>query len=208
METAKKGKIDYKKISDVLSVAGILFTIIFMIWCYKMGFLTDREKMRAYFAEYPVWGDLLFIVFQAVQVVIPIIPGGVSTVAGVAIYGTVRGFIYNYIGICAGSIIVFLLAKKYGRDLMRRMFKQKLIDRYDKWTETNQRFKKMFAFAIFFPVAPDDYLCYLAGTTSMSLKTFVIIILLGKPASIFIYSMGVDMILQWLFGFIGNGGII
>lgn len=198
----EKKKLDYKKISDVLSILGIALTIVFMIWCYKMGFLTDREKMQAYFAAYPVWGDLLFILIQIIQVVIPIIPGGVSTVAGVAIYGTVRGFIYNYVGICIGSIIVFLLAKRYGRDLMNRMFKEKLINKYDKWTETNQRFKKMFAFAIFFPVAPDDFLCYLAGTTTMSLKTFTIIILLGKPASIFLYSMGVDKLLQWIFSLI------
>ena len=38
--------------------------------------------------------------------------------------------------------------------------------------------------AIFFPVAPDDFLCYLAGLTRMSLKKFSAIIFLGKPASI------------------------
>lgn len=197
-----KRKIDYKKISDVISVIGIVLTIVFMVWCYKMGFLTDREKMQAFFSQYPVWGDLLFILIQIVQVVIPIIPGGVSTVAGVAIFGPVKGFIYNYVGICIGSIIVFLIAKRYGRDLMNRLFSQKLIKKYDGWTETNKRFVKMFTFAIFFPIAPDDYLCYLAGTTTMKLKTFIIIILLGKPTSIFLYSMGLDQVLQWLFGFL------
>lgn len=203
MEVNKtKRKIDYKRIMDVISVIGIVATVVFMVWCYKMGFLTDRDKMQAFFAQYPVWGDLLFILIQIVQVVIPIIPGGVSTVAGVAIYGTVRGFIYNYIGICIGSIIVFLIAKRYGRDLMQRIFSQKLIKKYDGWTETNKRFTKMFTFAIFFPIAPDDYLCYLAGTTTMKLKTFILIILIGKPASIFLYSMGLDQVLKWVFSFI------
>ncbi|EAO61482.1 immunoreactive protein Se23.5, partial [Streptococcus agalactiae 18RS21] len=33
----------------------------------------------------------------------PVIPGGVTTVAGFLIFGPTLGFIYNYIGIIIGS---------------------------------------------------------------------------------------------------------
>lgn len=54
----------------------------------------------------------------------------------------------------------------------------------------------LFAAAIFFPVAPDDFLCYLAGTTPMRLGRFTSIILLGKPASIALYSLGLNVVFQ------------
>ena len=49
-------------------------------------------------------------------------------------------------------------------------------------------FEKFFALAIFFPVAPDDFLCYLAGVTKMSAKTYIAIIVLLKPFTILMYS--------------------
>ncbi|MEG0792254.1 MAG: TVP38/TMEM64 family protein, partial [Lachnospiraceae bacterium] len=55
----------------------------------------------------------------------------------------------------------------------------------------------VFAVLIFMPVAPDDLLCYLAGTTEMKLSTFLSIIVLGKPMSIFLYSVGLTAVLRF-----------
>ena len=52
-----------------------------------------------------------------------------------------------------------------------------------------KRFERLFALAIFFPIAPDDALCLMAGLTKMSVKKFTLIILLAKPASIYLYSL-------------------
>ena len=56
-----------------------------------------------------------FILFQIIQCVIPIIPGGFGCVIGVAVFGPVYGFIYNYISICMGSIINFFLLENMER---------------------------------------------------------------------------------------------
>lgn len=57
---------------------------------------------------------------------------------------------------------------------------------------------RLLRLTIFFPVAPDDLLCYIAGLTKMSLKKFVLIIFLGKPGSIFLYSLGLTGIMELL----------
>ena len=103
---------------------------------------------------------------------------------------------YNYVGICLGSLAAFLLAKCYGRPILTMMFRQETIEKYEKWT--NRHFARWFALAIFFPVAPDDFLCWLAGTTRMTLRRFSAIILLGKPASIALYSLGLSAAFQWV----------
>lgn len=70
-------------------------------------------------------------------------------------------------------------------------------EKYSNVTE-HKNFTKYFAIAIFLPLAPDDFLCYLAGTTKMKLRHFTIIILLGKPFAIAMYTFGLDFIMRKL----------
>ena len=79
---------------------------------------------------------------------------------------------------------------------MHKLFSEKTIQKYEQWTQEDKRFAKLFAAAIFLPVAPDDFLCYLAGTTNMDWKQFVLIILLGKPFAIAMYSLGLTVVFQ------------
>lgn len=186
----------YKRAVNIISMLGLILTAGFMYWAWKQGILTSQENMQKFIMGFGTAAGIIFVLIQIIQVIIPVIPGSVSCVAGVIVFGAGMGFVYNYVGICIGSILVFLIAKRYGRALMVKMFDKKLIDKYESWTEKNGRFTKLFALAIFLPVAPDDFLCYLAGTTRMKLKTFTAVILLGKPLSIAAYSMGLNLILQ------------
>ncbi len=186
----------YKRAVNIISMLGLILTAGFMYWAWKQGILTSQENMQKFIMGFGTAAGIIFVLIQIIQVIIPVIPGGISCVAGVIVFGAGMGFVYNYVGICIGSILVFLIAKRYGRPLMVKMFDKKLIDKYESWTEKNGRFTKLFALAIFLPVAPDDFLCYLAGTTRMKLKTFTAVILLGKPLSIAAYSMGLNLILQ------------
>ena len=45
----------------------------------------------------------------------------------------------------------------------------------------------------------DDFLCYLAGTTKMTWKQFTAVIVLGKPFSIALYSLGLTTAFKMLF---------
>ena len=76
-----------------------------------------------------------------------------------------------------------------GTYLKGSLYGQKQLDKYDGWTKNKERFDRMFALAIFLPVASDDFRCYLAGTTAMSWRRFVIIVSLGKPLAIAAYSL-------------------
>lgn len=185
-----------------LPLFGFVICAALAIWGYQTGVLTSRQAMEDFVNSCGVLGPLLFVLLQIVQVVIPILPGGISCLAGVILFGPIRGFLYNYVGICVGSMLAFAVSKSYGRPLLPKLFSQKLIDRYDHWTEGRGHFDRWFALAIFLPVAPDDFLCYLAGTTPMSWKKYTAIIWLCKPCSILAYSvllgLAWDQILQWI----------
>ena len=80
------------------------------------------------------------------------------------------------------------------------MFPREMIDRYDRWSNERGRFARWFAFLIFIPVAPDDYLCFLAGTTKISWRLYTAIILLCKPFAIAMYSLGLTVLFQQVLG--------
>ncbi|HCA4868981.1 TPA: TVP38/TMEM64 family protein, partial [Enterococcus faecium] len=110
---------------------------------------------------------------------------------------------YNYIGICIGSIIIFLLGRRYGKPFILSMISDKTYNKYIGWLDNQNRFEKLFALAIFLPVAPDDALCLMAGLTNMSVKRYTLIILIAKPLSIFLYSMALIYGGQYLSGLLG-----
>ena len=187
------------KIWNLVSLAGLLICVALAFWAYKNGILDSVDTLQAFIAKFGYGGMAIFVLIQIVQVVIPILPGGISCLGGVIFFGPWLGFVYNYIGICVGSCIAFGIARSLGRPVLYKMFPGKMIEKYLTWTELKGRFLKLFTLAIFLPVAPDDFLCYLAGTTNMTWKQFVTVIFLGKPFSIALYSLGLTTLFQVIF---------
>lgn len=183
---------------QVLSLAGLVACVILALWGWRTGVLTSQEQMQALVHSCGAVGVVLFILFQAVQVVVPVLPGGIGCLAGVLIFGPVWGFVYNYVGICIGSLAAFAVARNCGKPLLTMLFSEKTIAKYSRWAEERNRFARLFALAIFLPVAPDDFLCYLPGTTEMSWRQYTAIILLGKPFAIALYSLGLTVVWQHL----------
>ena len=183
---------------QILSLTGFAVSVGLAVWGWQSGVLTSQEQMETLVRSCGAAGVLLFILFQTVQVVVPVLPGGLGCLAGVLLFGPLWGFVYNYVGICIGSIVVFAVSRTCGKPLLTMLFSPKLIDKYRCWTEEKDRFARLFALAIFFPVAPDDFLCYLAGTTDMTWRRYTAIILLGKPFAIGLYSLGLTILWRQL----------
>lgn len=185
-----------KTVLQAVSLTGLALCVIAAVWGWRAGVLTSQERMAALVSGLGPAGALLFTAFQAVQVVVPVLPGGLGCLVGVLLFGPVWGFVYNYAGICLGSLMAFAVARNCGRPLLNLLFSEKTISRYAHWAGERQRFARFFAIAIFLPVAPDDFLCYLAGTTDMTWRRYTAIILLGKPFAIALYSLGLTVVWQ------------
>lgn len=189
-----QNRVTARTLLNLCTLTGLVGCALLVAYGWRHQLFTSQDALRAYISGLGLLGAVVFVAFQAVQVVIPILPGGLGCLAGVMLFGPWMGFLYNYLGICVGSVAAFLLARQYGRPLLAAMFKPGTIQKYEAWTA--RRFDGLFAAAIFFPVAPDDFLCYLAGTTTMRLRRFTAIILLGKPAAIALYSLGLNVAFQ------------
>lgn len=186
-----------KNIYNIIAVLVLVILTILGYIGYKRGLFNSIDTFRDFILSFGVWANIIFMFVQVTQIVVPIIPGGLTTVFGVVIFGPFWGFIYNYISICAGSMLVFFISRTFGKSIILNFFGEETYDKY-KHKIKDKTYEKFFAWAILLPVAPDDFLCYLTGLSDMSFKKYATIILLCKPPSIFIYSMGWAMGLEWI----------
>lgn len=175
----------------IATVLGLLLVAVFALYGYKNGIFESSHSFSSYILSFGISAALIFTLVQAIQVIIPILPGAIGCIAGVFAFGPVWGLIYSYIGICIGSLGAFLISKHFGIPIARKFIGGKKMDKYVDWLDKGKKFDKFFTLAILAPVAPDDILCFIAGLTKMSLKKFSIIILLCKPPAIAAYSLAI-----------------
>jgi len=173
----------------ISTILGLLVVTAFAVYGYHLGIFASSEVFSTYIISFGIAAAIIFTIVQAIQVVIPILPGAIGCVAGVFAFGPVWGLVYSYIGICAGSIAAFLISQHYGMPVVRKFVSRKKLDKYMNWLDKGNKFDKFLTIMILSPVAPDDILCFLAGLTNMTLKRFSAIILLCKFPAIAVYSL-------------------
>ena len=177
-----------KLILNILTIIGIVAVIFFIYFAVKERWFLDNEILLTKIKSFGLLAPLCFILIQIVQVVLPVIPGGASCLVGVMAFGAVGGFIYNYVGLVLGSICSFLLSRKFGMSIINKLFKEKDIKKaLDKIN--NSKSDLIFFLIILLPGLPDDLFCYISVITKMSLKKFTLIILIGKPLTLLVYSI-------------------
>lgn len=170
-----------------------LFCVL-MIKAYLDGSFHSVESFQNYIERFGIFGPLVLTVFQAVQVVIPMLPGFLGCAAGSVMFGPWTGFLCNYIGISAGSVAAFFLARHFGEPLVRDLFRSVKYDKWASWASGSRSYTAFLFLAMLLPLFPDDYLCYLTGLSKMKAGRFIWIIILGKPWCILAYSYGFSLI--------------
>ncbi len=97
---------------------GVLLAIsaVFVVLGWTGGHFDSADTFRQYVESFGLWGPLVLTLIQMLQVILPVLPGFLGCVVGAMLYGPVVGFLVNYIGISAGSIIAYFLARKYKSD--------------------------------------------------------------------------------------------
>lgn len=132
-----------RKIINCISIVGIIATIAVTIYFIRLGVFKDVDALRGLVGDSVILGPILFMLIQIIQVVIPIIPGGISCAAGVLIFGPFAGFIYNYVGIAIGSVIIFLLGRQYGKPFILSLVSDKTYNKYIGWLDNEKRFERL-----------------------------------------------------------------
>lgn len=149
---------------------------------YKSGWLekiNSVEDLRELLDSAGPLASVVYFVLQMMTVIIAPIPSNISMMAGALALGFWKAMILGVLAVIAGSVIVFLAARRLGRNAVQRFMDRGTMEKYLPVIEEKQ---DMFLFlTMLFPFFPDDAICMLAGLTNISLKRFTVIMACTRP---------------------------
>jgi len=164
----------------LLGIAILVALVVAVVrWSQPVyGLLSSQEEVRAWVEGMGAWGPAAIFALELAQSLMAPIPSpGIEAVAGY-LYGLGWGLLYCTAGIYLGSIITFLVARRYGRPLVVRLVGKRSMARVD---DLVRRGGSPFFFLIWLvPFAPDDVACVAAGLTCMSPRRFLLLMILGR----------------------------
>ena len=176
------------------AVTGLFFLLLLLSFAFFLngwagGHFKSVETLREYLSGFGAMGPLVLTLIQALQVILPVLPGFLGCIVGAMLFGSAGGFWINYIGITLGSIAAYWLARVYGVRLVKQMIPMEKYDKLIQWVNGRKSYSVILFLAILLPLAPDDFFCYFSGLTEMNSRKFTWIVILAKPWCILFYSL-------------------
>lgn len=169
-----------------LLAALVVFTYIGYEYCFKYSYvLKDPNIMKEIVLSYGDFSILVFIFMQILQVVVFFIPGELIQVSGGYIFGAFWGGVISLIGITLGSVMVYFIAKGYGKPLVEKLILKKEVKFFKKILDVGSKRIVVFMFYLV-PGIPKDALAYICGVSNISFKDFFMYSTLGRIPGIFI----------------------
>ena len=72
---------------EISTYIGTALLVGLLVWFWSQGYFSNPQALQMLFRQAGFIGPLLFIVVQIVRVIIPIIPGGLTSAIGVMAFG-------------------------------------------------------------------------------------------------------------------------
>ncbi|WP_141433152.1 TVP38/TMEM64 family protein [Bacillus sp. 03113] len=143
--------------------------------------------------EYRSFGPIAGILLPMLESFLPFLPLFLFVLANANAFGLWFGFLFSWIGACAGAIFVFLLIRKYGQKrLLSFIQKHKKVQKLMRWVESHG-FGPLFIL-LCFPFTPSALVNIVAGLSKISTPQYVLAVLIGKLVMIFTISfVGYDI---------------
>lgn len=177
----------------VLALVMILITVICIPLVKMLATDEGRAGLEKLVSENYLLGLSVYLLLQALQVVVALIPGGVIQILGGVLFGNVMGTVWCVLGILLGEIIVFKLARRFGMPVVEAFIDKKGIKKFEFLNDSKKLEISLFILFII-PGIPKDVLTYLAPLTKIRPMPFYILSMLGRmPAIILSAVMGANL---------------
>lgn len=185
----KKKVIVFKKFNKFALIILFILNLIGLILNSTniLSYLGTVHEIKNFILSTKEWGILVFCIIELLQIIALPIPGFLTILAGVNIWGVLKTILVCGFSVVLGSCIAFLIGKKWGVKAIYKLIGEK---KYNAYKNVLDKHSKLYLSLMFiFPFFPDDLLCILAGTTNMKFYEFLIISVLTRPVSIIITAL-------------------
>ena len=186
-QNIKKQKIIILAIMAFLLIAFAAIGIVVGVPLVRSA--SEPEHFREWIESLGLWGDFAYMALVMLQVVVAVIPGEPVEILGGYAFGVWHGTMLYLIGAFAGSLIVFLFVRKFGKTAAEIFFSREKLDSL-KFLHTSPKRTVIFSVIFTVPGTPKDLLVYFAGLTDMKLSIWIIISAFGRIPSAITSTIG------------------
>ncbi len=199
MEIQRFKTLKAKRIIGIISLSIFLavFGLVTYFAVYKFfTFGSSGKSFEAFIEGYGIWGRVVALGIQILQVFIALIPGEFVEVGLGLAFGFIEGTIICFIGVALASALVFILVKKWGIKFVELFTDPKKIDSL-RFINSERKLNTLVFFLFLIPGTPKDLLTYFVPLTRMKLSEFLFISMFARIPSVVSSTIGGD--------FFGNG---
>lgn len=156
---------------DAIIIA-LLALLVMGLIIIALPFLNSDEFKNFVNSVHP-FGPLIIIIYIALTQILAPLPGSPGVVVSFAVFGWTQTRIYTYLGSLLSAIVSFYIARKLGREWVRKLAGKKALKEIDEFAEAEGEKALIVSRLIGFPLF--DYISYAAGLTNMPFKSYFLI---------------------------------
>lgn len=188
-------KLDTRSVIKLMFLA-FIFTIIVIVGIRIAPWLIENGKnpqyIREYLAGFGNAGFLVYVLIQAIHVIIVIIPGDIFNICGGFVYGIPLGFALSFLGMMVGTVIVFYISRFFGYEIISKLIAKEKIDKMSGILNSTKGTVGMFIICCI-PFIPKDLMMYIAGLTPVKASRLFLIYGLSRiPGTLIWVSIGAN----------------
>ena len=169
----------------VAGVSGLAVAYcVWLVWTnapayqFLVRLYVDKYFLKRTLREWGVLAPVVFILLQALQVVISPIPGEATGILGGYLFGQWLGLLYSTIGLTVGSVVAFWIGRWLGAHYVKNLVSAETWNRLGFIVEAEGAVLCFIIYLI--PGLPKDIVCYLFGISPMPLWVFALVSGLGR----------------------------
>jgi uncharacterized membrane protein YdjX (TVP38/TMEM64 family) len=138
----------------------------------------DKKFLKSTLRQWGILAPILFMLLQALQVIISPVPGEATGFLGGYLFGEWLGLLYSTIGLTLGSVVAFWIGRWLGERYVRGLVSKEMWDKLGFIVEAEGAILCFIIYSI--PGLPKDIICYIFGISPMPMWVFAVVSGLGR----------------------------
>lgn len=167
----------------------VIVGLTLALWQPMINFMEDPDSLAIWIDHAGIWGPIIFMLLNTLQVLLAIIPGGPFEVAAGALFGPWIGTLMCDLAMSAGGVITFLFVRKFGIKFIELFTTREKIESV-KFLHSNKKSTTLLFLFFLLPGTPKDLMCYVVGLTDIKLSTWILINVVGRFPAILLSALG------------------
>ncbi len=175
-----------------VATAAIIGYCAWLVWTnapayqFFVRLYVDKHFLKQTLNDLGILAPVIFMLLQALQVIISPIPGEATGILGGFLFGQWLGLLYSTIGLTVGSLGAFGLGRWLGAHYVKNLVKEETWNKLGFIVEAEGAIVCFIVFLI--PGLPKDIVCYLFGLSPMPFWVFAFVSTLGRVPGTWVLS--------------------